>query len=391
MKLKTGFTTAGQGCFFVNPDITTEDILSYVDKRLWHIVDHPNKKIVVLKGPSDDDGRPVKIVLPADKSLTDYQDRINQAIDILATTKATPPQNICSGIKSQRFDILRQRIYGDSRRDSIPLEFAPKLVGSLRNLVYYSACAEEDPQPYFYKGRNVGRDYTKKCRFGHTFHGSFGLSLEMPIPPREINYLDDSFAQSPFERRVIERIIFGMNSIQQGVQEGNLELLTKNFEKGFNANIFDVLIEMSTLLSDCFFDFSIQWSPNYPVADLLRNIEPIKFDPQLVTPYLESAAKSLRKAKESEETEVQGIITQLKATALEDEDPALFEEPKEVTILWEVDSGKRVLIKVHLSVDEYKLACDAHRDSRQVSVIGRPEKHGKSFRLTAAKKFHILS
>jgi hypothetical protein len=52
--------------------------------------------------------------------------------------------------------------------------------------------------------------------------------------------------------------------------------------------------------------------------------------------------------------------------------------------------GKSLAIKIALSPDEYKQACDAHRDEKTVSIDGTPEKDGKFFYLTSPKNFRVL-
>jgi hypothetical protein len=49
------------------------------------------------------------------------------------------------------------------------------------------------------KGRKIGKEYTHKCRFGHTFQGSFGLTIEMPLPPSTV---------SSFSNIIIEPSVF---------------------------------------------------------------------------------------------------------------------------------------------------------------------------------------
>ncbi len=102
-----------------------------------------------------------------------------------------------------------------------------------------------------------------------------------------------------------------------------------------------------------------------------------------------SSAKSLRKAKESQETDIIGSIIQLRADLDEDGEETLFQGRK-ITIKWDIGTGRSINIRAALSADDYKLACDAHKDNRRVQITGIPEKLGKSWDLTSPKHFRVL-
>ncbi len=371
--------------------IGVEDVTALIRTLGWTKQPHPNPDVLVYEKGQDDLGKPVKLVLPNGNDFEDAPNMVAVAIRLIAATGGYTPPQVIELLRNRGSDIFRQRLISDSRITSVPLETAPRIVGHLRDLIFYAACAEEDPQPFFDKGRKIGKDYAARCRFGHTFPGSFGLSIEMPIPPNPQASLSPDAEPIPFERRIMERIVRGLHTASRGVREGDVTLITKGFKSGFNANLCEVMANLAEELGGVGgmrTEYSTLWSPEFTVAEDLRRLDPIRIDPGVFRPYFEAAAKSLRESRESLDTIVTGAIVQLRAE-LDDED-ADHDADRQVTIRWEPSPRQMANIRVALGPQEYRLACDAHRDQRSVRVSGRPEKQGKFWVLTSPKDFIIL-
>jgi len=370
------------------PFIGVEDITALIRRLGWAKVPHPNPHLLVYEKGVDDFGKPIKVVLPNGNNYADAPSMIRSAVELVADLAGRSVRDIIQQMRNRGNDILRQRLLADTRITNLPLEIAPRVVGYLRDLVYYAACSEEDPRPFFEKGLKIGKDYTARCGFGHTFLGSFGLSIEMPIPPNPNDLLIPEGHVAPFERRVMQRVMRGLSNAVKGVREGDVTIITKDYASGFNANLCEVMADLSETLTAIRSEYSILWSPEYRVAEDLQDLEPIEIDAAVFRPYFEAAAKSLRQVKESQDTPITGVIVQLRAEEADDEEQ---DEGRQVTIRWELGGGRSLKIRVTLDADAYKDACDAHRDHRRVSVTGRPEKQGKFWVLTSPKGFSVLA
>jgi hypothetical protein len=184
----------------------------------------------------------------------------------------------------------------------------------------------------------------------------------------------------------MQRVVRGLSTAARGVREGDVSLLTRDFATGFNANLCEVMADLTESLSGIRSEYSILWSPEYSVPDELRNLEPVQIDPIVFRPYFEAAAKSLRQVKESQDTPITGTIVQLRAEDAEENDR---NEGRQITIRWELGNGRNLRIRATLETDAYKVACDAHRDHRRIRITGRPEKQGKFWVLTSPKNFSV--
>ncbi|MGC8541536.1 MAG: hypothetical protein ACP5QA_13035 [Phycisphaerae bacterium] len=373
-----------------NPNIGVEDVTAVIRSLGWTKTNHPNPNFLVYENGVDDNGDPIKLVLPNGNDFADAPDKIASAINLIAWKRGSTVEEIMQLIRNRGTDIFRQRLIGNTKITGLPLELAATVIGHLRELVYYSACAEEDPQPFFEKGRKIGRDYTTLCRFGHTFAGSFGLSIEMPIPPNPRSNLIQAEPSAPLERRIMYRIMRGLITASKGVREGEVAILTDNYATGFNANLCETMAGLTEVLAGLKSEYSMLWSPEFQVADDLRDAQPVMIDPGEFRRFFESAAKSLRKVKESQETAITGSIIQLRADLEDDGGENLFHGRK-ITIKWDIGTGRSINIRAALNADDYKLACDAHKDNRMVQITGIPEKLGKSWDLTSPKHFRVLS
>jgi hypothetical protein len=86
--------------------LTTKDldigtITAYLEGTGWKRTQHSNKDIIVFEGPQDDEGKPIKLVLPR---KTDFQDsylRLGEAIDLLAAIQEKSPQDVIQSMKSK--------------------------------------------------------------------------------------------------------------------------------------------------------------------------------------------------------------------------------------------------------------------------------------------------
>jgi hypothetical protein len=71
-----------------NPDIRLnlrkQDVEKYVVSHGWQQVEHPNQYFQVFDGELDDEGRPIRLVLPIDERPKDTYLRIYQAVQTIA-------------------------------------------------------------------------------------------------------------------------------------------------------------------------------------------------------------------------------------------------------------------------------------------------------------------
>jgi hypothetical protein len=356
----------------------------FLKLRNWRLMECSNDTTLMYEGPLDDLNCPITLVLPAHEEFADVQRVIAKAVNLLAAVEQSSTSDMENTINSLSSDFLRQRIITPSNNPTISLAMAKEVIGNLTELISYSACLEESAQPFFVKGRSIGKKFLEKCRFGQTFIGSFGLALEMPISPS----FPENPMQMPLERRIMMRIAKGLLSIRKAAQEADISILTNNYKQGFNANLFETMQNLVGSFKDFPMEFSFGWSPEYHLPEELKAMPVVRLTSDSVLPLLESAAKALRQSSESQDTVIIGKIVQLRGEISDEGDDLEAPDNKMIIIEWE--KGRSTLIRAILSPEEYKNACDAHRDGKTVSIRGKPEKPGKYLILTSPADFIIL-
>ena len=70
------------------------DIISYLHQNGWQTITHPNPRLIVFQGATDDEGNPIQLVLPSQKTFEDSNRLITKAINLLAAIEEKSPDEI---------------------------------------------------------------------------------------------------------------------------------------------------------------------------------------------------------------------------------------------------------------------------------------------------------
>jgi hypothetical protein len=162
--------------------------------------------------------------------------------------------------------------------------------------------------------------------------------------------------------------------------------LVAGFKTGMNANMCEKLAEAYEVLEGRDLHFSLSWSPEIKAISFPEGIScSLRID---TYEYLKEAAKELQRVDRPIETVISGHIIMLRSEEGISGNQQSFE--RMITMLWEVEKNVEVKIRVPLSTTEYRLACDAHKDGRKISIKGFPIKEGKYWHLEKPSNFVVL-
>lgn len=307
-------------------NIRPEDFGSYLSLTGWHAADGSNGRWRVFLGPEDAYGEPLEVVLPVDQTSLEARVYIASALNLISALTEEAPEIVVDRVKYFEYDVLKIRNVDTGRYHSIPLQLASQQVPVMKRLVAFSACSEEEPRTHFthYQLKHV-REMINHYRFGQTFPGSFGYTIESRLVREPSKYIqrqrslfDENPDQDeedsillPIERRVMERIIRGLSTIREADNENSPQKLVEQYQSGLNANMCESLIEMSDKKSmpiEC----SILWSPKITPSKDITNVKSIRLDSE-VYGYVQRAAERLREI-EPQETTVMGRVTDLSSS-----------------------------------------------------------------------------
>ena len=229
-------------------------------------------------------------------------------------------------------------------------------------------------------------------RFGHTFDGSFGFTLESPLIGAPSRYIQSALTPDindleilPLERRVLERIIRGLLVVREATSARDVDILVKDYMTGLNANMCEAIINMSQD-QERPIEYSVIWSRKLRASVDVGNRDSIKLN-RLNYEFLERASIELRRVEPEYQT-IRGLVTILRS----DNDPlGTSVTDRSVVIKWERPRGRPVNVYVVLERDDYVKALDAHRTWSTVEVTGVLSRTGSARRLSDPQDFKVIN
>ena len=362
-----------------------EDLLEYLHNTGWQLVPSINNKWIVFEGASDIEGNPLEIVLPQDPHIVDIQVHIANAINTLCAVADAPLEVTVAKIKYHNQDVLRVRNPETGETDALSLKIAAQQVFELKQLVAYSACSEDEPKPYFMNSQlPSARSMVEKYRFGHTFRGSFGFTIETPriskqrfgvqksLIPNMVN--DQEYV--PLARRVMERIVRGLLVTQEATETRDVQKIVREYKRAFNSNMCRAIVNMSIGKKQPL-EYTIAWSSVMPPSDeTLRDPGVIRLDYHSYE-YLAHAAEILSEL-EPEEVTITGLVTDLSAR----DNPLGLDTSRSIIIRWH-DKSKGTIHKVYvvLEKEDYLKAIKAHQEWRPVTITGTLQRVKRNWKI----------
>ncbi len=326
-------------------------------------------EIYVLSDHGSDE---IEITLTTDPSRHDFLRRIDGALDTLAAVEQRSPEEVAADIRSIGFDRVFSRIpdslvvsdFDPARHSRAPHpRHATTARGDRYNRAFASAFLPK------------AIEYADNCRFGHTFKGSFGFTIELPLQANVNPTLPVVPEHAPFERRVMERFARGVQTIIRAADEGDTKPIVDSVEWGFSANACE---QFAQLIEDTApggmsigFAFSSEWRTSTELVRIpefkvnLRHIEVTR-----------AAAKTLMAKPVDRPETVTGLVVDLHAR----HDPlGLFGGSKSdetIVIAWRPGGNEEIRVTIPLSQLDYQKAVAAHTAGLPAKVTGTLEQRG---------------
>lgn len=368
-------------------------LIDFIQEIGWKLKSSGSDKWLVFIGGGDIEGNELEIILPKEQYKFNISTYVLSALNTLSAVLDKTPDEIILQINLHDRDVLRIRNPETNREDSIPLNFASQQVSELKMLVAYSACSEEIPRPFFvdaqlYSAKKMVEEY----RFGHTFRGSFGFTVETPLISRYMFSTQESVLPNlvgdekkvPLHRKVMERIIRGLLMTKTAINEKNSQFLVDYYKQGFNANMCKAIVNMS-MGKQIPIEYSIIWSTKMvPEDESIRSPGIIRIERDSYE-YLEFAADLLTRL-EPIEIQIKGLVTDLSAN----DNPLGLDTSRSIIVRW-VDEHERKVNKVYvvLNKEDYIRAIEAHRMWLSISISGTLERIKGHWRLLNYHDFSI--
>jgi hypothetical protein len=332
------------------------------------------------------------LLLPLNRELGDYAARMAELVTSLAAIEDRPWPQIIKDLSGPPGDVIRLRVVADDATlGNLPLDEGIGLLRGARDMLLAASCSTLSPQPFHpQKLPRKVRDLLRSCKLGQTERGSFVATIITPVPPliqTTMGFLDEEsrLDMEPFPRRVTTRLMSSLGFVSDAIQAGTPGQILEGIEKGVSANFCDALQAMKPSGNESRLDISVSWSATRgPVPDTVP--QTVSF-PQESFLVIEEAGRQLRLRAFARREEYRGSLLATEYVKR----PFNSDLVGRVIIASEV-AGQSARIKVDLEPEDFKRACDALPDRKQVAVTGviRHEVKVREYELTEARGFRVV-
>lgn len=360
-------------------DITAASIEKYLILKGWQRdVSFKNRNLMVF------DSAKIKkrIAIPVSESFDDFFPRLSEILNTIAMFEETNVKELTKEILTSYYNILEFRIVSKmSEKGKLPLSYAVDCIEGLKELILYSACAEENPQPVCLRATNSSKNILDKFELGQTERGSFVINIDSKITEEKLQQLsfDECGGIKPFEYRVVERVHTAFEQVNSIVENKMRisEVTEYAFEKGITANMCEALLKLKPEHEDVEVFTTIRYAS--VITKEAGKKDCIKMSSNHFW-AINEISKTYRDLTLYKDVVLKGLI---KSQGRKE-----YEETTENTInLCTQFDGRYRNIRISLNDNDYRLACNAHRDETEVEVSGELDMSKRSWELTKINYF----
>lgn len=330
----------------------------------------------------------VELVVPQNTDGADTEKLISRVLSSIAQIRNITISETIAEVLSVGFDVIMSTIPSEYIvQETVAFDRARRLINGMREILASTATTELEPRPFFSRLKKEGTEYADHCRFGHTFRGSFGFTLESPLIAPLQGELEGFEPAIPFERRVVARFARGLQAIQEATAAQSPELIVEASRMAFGANACEHFADMVEETSD-HMTFAIAFSPEWHLQDRAELSQAFAVGPQHVE-VARAAAKQLRDQLKPWQETVVGRVVQL----ANHEDPSDLFGPsgeREVVIQWNGGELGVIHVRASLAPKDYLAAIDAHASGKIVSMSGLLDRRGRRWMLVNISGFSVL-
>lgn len=363
--------------------ISRQNIERYLDDRGWKRRVSADASLIRYQLT---DGEGLNGAVNIFFSTTDDLDvRANEAVaalEVIRQVYSLSEPALRAGLTSLAFDKILATIPDDYiRNESIELRAARSYLNGMKGLIAASAMSELTGERTFRRTNKEASDYADRCRFAHTFKGSFGLAIESPVgfnDQAELAFIEPTI---PFGRKVIRRIANGLQSVVKSFNEDSVSPILEAAD-GLNANMCSELVSIIDRTEipriDIAFVLSPEWEPDVPPPPAFH------IDARY-RELLKDASARLTTEDDAQPVTVVGRIVNLHAD-LDPDDLLDADVDRIVQANWDSPEHGLIKVSIGLSPAGYLAAVEAHGKGQLISVQGALRRKSRSWILQDAQE-----
>jgi hypothetical protein len=361
--------------------ITASSLDKYLLFKDWiRNYNFPNKKLMVFNLHED------TLVIPSSEKYKDFYIVLPDVIDTLADIYEKSAKEIIKDITSSYYDMLEFRIKSKISEDGVlPLGYASNCIEGLKELILYSACAEQSKEPICLRSTNNAKEILDNFKLAQTEVGSFIINIDIQVVDEKYEQfkLPDCNNDIPVEHKIVKRIGKAIHQIDEIAKDQSSfdKLLPTAYESGVTANICDALMKLKPENVDAEIETKIRYAS--AISQRLDDIEVVNFKGNHFY-VIDEISKRYKNVENKKNANIRGIIKSLDKTRVSKQ-----RYKRNISILTSIEGQERV-IKAELSEEDHNSACDAFRDEQEIEVNGILDMGKKNWELKQISSFKII-
>ena len=326
-----------------------------------------------------------KIAISANEKFQDFYITLESALQTVTFVHNKDLNDIIREISNVYFDKMEFRIISRLTEDGkLPLKYASDCIDGLKELILYSACAEQNVQPICFRTTNSAKEYLENFKLAQTDVGSFVINIDIQVVDdvNEQLALEEFTNCTSFEHKIVERIYTAISQVDDIVENKHRisELAENAYKTGITANMCEALLKMKPEIGEVEINATMRYASALPGCK-----EPAKSI--LIGNHhfwaIDELDKIYRDKVLYKDVILTGIVKSLSKKDVEET------TEKTIRLLTKFDDKFRVVF-MELSEESHRTACDAYRDDLEVEVSGELDMSNRNWILGKIKYFKIV-
>lgn len=341
----------------------------------------PNRKLMVFH--LDDE----TIAMPSCEKYKDFYISLPDILETLSDIYDKSSKEIVKEITSSYFDLLEFRIVSRISEDGeLPLGYASKCIEGIKELILYSACAEQNQEPICLRTTNNAKEILDNFKLAQTDTGSFIINIDIKVVNEENEQLvlPNCEPEVSVEHKIVKRIGTAIQQIDKITKDqiSMDEMLPTAYKSGITANMCDALIKLRPDNVDANIETKIRYAS--AISQKTNDMETVEIKGNHFF-VMGEIAKRYRSVKNIKQTVIRGNIKSLDKILIANQ-----RYKRMITLIGFVD-GKERAIKAELGEEDHKIACNAFRDECSVEIRGVLDMSNKIWEMRQVGLFEIIN
>lgn len=362
--------------------VNLQHLKNYLKDRGWEEERFGRVEVLKFRSPQPiQENQYLEVLIPSKRELIDYNRVVEIAVDCISAFEERDFEDVLSQILVFG-DLLKVRIPTPKTKiGSIPIKQGISLYKRVYDLLVYSTCAELDLQKSVSRMFPDAMKSVETYRIGQSQYGSFVANIHCQLERPKIPQMDlqGNVTSAPFGRGAILRVIRGTMNVEDSILEESSDPIIDNYSTGLNANMCDTLLDIIDIGIGNDLNISVNLEPMWPIPSDIHT--DISLQPS-AKGYLIEAAEILKGDTHKEKRELVGYVFQLRKKPSEKEN---------VVRIVTLEEGGAIPITIKPDDDSYRLAIDAHKNSKMIRVTGILEKRGRTWYLDELEGIEIIN